>query len=59
MNEYTYNIDKWYVYDADLHGRLDSGLHLATTKDITLWYDDYASYVAKCEEMNITPQDEN
>jgi len=59
MNEYNYTIDKWYIFDADLHGKLDAGLYLATTKDITLWFDDYASYVDKCQEINITPVDNN
>lgn len=58
MHEYNFNIDRWYVVNANNHGKLDAGLFLASPVEITDWYDNYASYVAKCEEINITPMNE-
>jgi len=59
MNNYIEETDKWYVYSQKVNGLLNAGLVLSTPHDIVFWYDDYDSYVAKCEELNITPQDEN
>ena len=59
MNTYTFETNKWYVYNQNVNGLLNAGLQLSTPHDIVFWYDDYASYVAKCEELNITPQDED
>lgn len=55
MNEYTFTTDKWYIFDTDLHGKLHTGLHLATSKNITLWYDTYLEYVDVCLDNGITP----
>lgn len=55
MNEYNFTTDRWYIYDAEKHGKLAAGLYLASPVEITDWYDDYASYVTRCNELNITP----
>lgn len=55
---YTSNVDKWYIYNSEMHGKLSAGLHLGTPHTIVLWYDDYLSYVDGCLDNAITPQDE-
>ena len=34
---YTSNVDKWYIYNSELHGKLNAGLHFGTPHDIVLF----------------------
>lgn len=45
MNEYNFNIDRWYVYDASRHGKLDAGLWLAVPYEIMEWFDNEEDYL--------------
>lgn len=55
MNEYNFNIDRWYIFNNVHHGKLDAGLYHITPHNIEEWFDTYNDYVLRCNELNITP----
>jgi hypothetical protein len=58
MYEYNYNIDMWYFHNYSTHGKLDTGLWLATPFEISDWFDNEEDYLNKLTELGINTQDE-
>ena len=56
--DYSFEVDMWYVMPIMLQAsKLDAGLHLATSNVIE-WFNNEVDWLLRCEELDITPENE-
>lgn len=49
---YKYEIDKWYIVNQKVAGKLDVGLQLSTIGEVE-WFETEDEWLIKCNELGI------
>lgn len=52
MKNYKFEIDKWYIVNETVAGKIDKGLELGTIGDVK-WFDNEQEWQQKCKEYEI------
>lgn len=49
---YKFEIDKWYIVNKTVAGKLDAGLELGTVGEVE-WFETEDEWLTKCNELGI------
>ena len=55
--EYSFDIDKWYLVNELVYGKLEKGRVLGTEKEIQ-WFDNESDWLTALNELGIEVDDE-